>query len=428
MKALLLTVMLSLTASFVFADAINVSAYQRWPWNGKVDITFTIPEPDTDETRIYAIEYYVSIDGGEPIALNAIEGDGANNEAVITPGLKKAVWDAYQDMPNLSGSKAKIGVIAEDITEESFFMKMDLATGKLVISKTGPSVAPGASSKRTELWFKNVKPGTFTMGSGTGEVGRNANETQHEVTITKPFMIGVFELTQAQCLLLTGENPSYHSGEGYVFVGGDCLPVDSTNYNKLRGTSAGATWPNQTDHRVDDTSLIGKIRAHFDNKYLFDLPTEAQWEYACRAIEKEDGSYDFWGDNVWNNGLPYDPVSPYIDNNLDKVGWNTHNANTNGFMTTREVGLLEPNGLGLYDMHGNVAEMCLDWQAADITSYTTDPVGPTTGSNRIRRGGNVYQNSFATKQYRQAYRSGVSPSLSGYALPYIGCRLVLILP
>ncbi|MBO7448488.1 hypothetical protein J6U78_09200, partial [bacterium] len=161
MKALLLTVMLSLTASFVFADAINVSAYQRWPWNGKVDITYTIPELDTEETRIYAIEYYVSIDGGEPIALNAIEGDGANNEAVITPGLKKAVWDAYQDMPNLSGSKAKIGVIAEDITEESVYFKLDIETGKMTVSRTAPSVAQGADSKCKELWFKNVKPGTF---------------------------------------------------------------------------------------------------------------------------------------------------------------------------------------------------------------------------------------------------------------------------
>ena len=90
MKSLLLTVMAVLTASFVFAEAVNVTAYQRWPWNGKVDITFTIPEPDTDETRIYSVEYFVSIDGGEPIALNAIEGDGANNEAVLTPGFVRS--------------------------------------------------------------------------------------------------------------------------------------------------------------------------------------------------------------------------------------------------------------------------------------------------------------------------------------------------
>ena len=432
MKALLLTVMLSLTASFVFADAINVSAYQRWPWNGKVDITYTIPELDTEETRIYAIEYYVSIDGGEPIALNAIEGDGANNEAVITPGLKKAVWDAYQDMPNLSGSKAKIGVIAEDITEESVYFKLDIETGKMTVSRTAPSVAQGADSKCKELWFKNVKPGTFLMGSSTAEKFRStSNENQHEVTITKPFMISVFELTQGQVELMTGENPSYYGGTeqgNYKF-----MPMESANYNKLRGTSAGATWPNETDHRVDPDSIIGKIRAHFDNKYLFDLPTEAQWEYACRAIEQEDGTYTFRGDNVWNNGLPYAPVpetstSPKEDTNLGAVAWFKENSyEIDQVARPREVGLKEPNGIGLYDMHGNVAEFCLDWLANYGTEAVTDPTGPATGTGRVRRGGWVDGTSTVVKYFRIAYRVSSPPNqFDTNKIRYFGCRLVLL--
>lgn len=428
MKKVIISLAAALLTVSALAEAINVTAYQRFPWNGLVDITYTIPESAEEGTRYYAVNFYVSIDGGEPVAISAVTGDGARSEAVTTTGLKKAVWDAYQDFPELTGSKCKIGVVAEDVTEESVYFKLDIESGKMTVSRTAPSVAQGADSKCKELWFKNVKPGTFLMGSSTAEKFRSSsNENQHEVTITKPFMISVFELTQGQLKLMTGENPSQ-------FIGSDCMPADSMNYNKLRGTSAGATWPNETDHRVDPDSIIGKIRAHFDGKYLIDLPTEAQWEYACRAVEKEDGSYEFRGDNVWNNGLPYAPVpanstNPTTDTNLNVVAWHAANSyEVDALHSTCEVGLKEPNGIGLYDMHGNVAEYCLDWLANYGTEALTDPIGPATGTGRIRRGGWVTATSNPTvKYFRIAYRVSSPPNQNDENLiRYQGCRLVLL--
>ena len=109
MKSLLLTVMAVLTASFVFAEAVNVTAYQRWPWNGKVDITFTIPEPDTDETRIYSVEYYVSIDGGEPIPLTAIEGDGVGGEGDGGEAVGGALVEGVEGAGGEAGEVVEVG-------------------------------------------------------------------------------------------------------------------------------------------------------------------------------------------------------------------------------------------------------------------------------------------------------------------------------
>ncbi len=429
MKKVIVSLASAILTVSALADAINVTAYQRFPWNGKVDITYTIPESAFEGTRYYAVEFYLSIDGGDPVAISAVEGDGANNEVVTTTGLKKAVWDAYQDFPELSGCKCRIGVKAEDVTEESVYFKLDIETGKFSVSRTAPDVTAGSECKYKELWFKAVKPGTFLMGSSTNEKFRSkTNEAQHEVTITKPYLISVFELTQGQVKRMTGENPSHFQ----PFPEEDCMPMESANYNALRGSSLGATWPSETDHRVDPDSIIGKIRAHFDNKYLIDLPTEAQWEYACRAVEKEDGTYEFRGDNVWNNGLPYAPVpynatNPSVDTNLNVVAWNKDNSyEIDAFIRTREVGLKEPNGLGLYDMHGNVCEFCLDWFGNFGTAAVTDPVGASTGNNRVRRGGWVDLSSTFVKYFRIAYRVSSPPNLDEPSkILSQGCRLVL---
>ena len=443
MKSLLLTVMAVLTASFVFAEAVNVTAYQRWPWNGKVDITYTIPDTGSAITPIYEVKFYVSINGGSPTLISAVEGEGASG-ILFGPGIRKAVWDAHADFPTLECCTAKIGITAEDISASAKYLKMDLATGKMVAGLEGPVVEKGADCKVTELWFKKVNPATFTMGSGSTEQKRESNETQHTVTITKPYYIALFELTQGQLKLMTGENPSYfQSAPHYKGADADFHPVEQISYNTLRGTSAGATWPTETDHRVDPTSLIGKMRAKFGNAIIFDLPTEAQWEMACRAVEKEDGTYEFRGDNVFNNGLPYVNIGG-ADSNLEKIAWTNsncakdENGDSESWITdfeggyhTHEVGLKPPGGVGLYDMHGNVFELCLDWYADDITSLNYDPAGPETpqifvinGVNRTyrcKRGGWI---SGSDKYFRMAYRGR---SLVNSSDKFGGCRLVIVI-
>ncbi len=203
--------------------------------------------------------------------------------------------------------------------------------------------------KTTKLVLRKITAGKMP--------GRN-------ITLTKNYYVGVFEITQKQWELVMGSNPSYFDG--------DTLPVETVSYNDIRGTSNGSKWP--ASNSVDATSFMGKLRAK--TGIDFDLPTEAQWEYACRA-----GSSGDWG--LLANGEM---------GTLDAMGWYSGDSNDE----THIVGTKTPNAWGLYDMHGNVWEWCLDWW--HYSTYSgTDPVGATTGNSRILRGGSWY--SFANASY-----------------------------
>ena len=126
----------------------------------------------------------------------------------------------------------------------------------------------------------------------------------------------------------------------------------------IRGSSAGAGWPSSS--AVDASSFLGKLRVR--TGLDFDLPTEAQWEYACRAGTTTTYSY---GDSAKGSYMLY---------------------SSNSSSKSHEVGTKSPNPWGLYDMHGNVAEWCLDWYASSLTGGT-DPKGSSSGSSRVNRGG-----------------------------------------
>ncbi len=139
-------------------------------------------------------------------------------------------------------------------------------------------VPGGANSdvyKTTRLLLRRIPKGTFTMGSPKSELGRSGNETQHQVTLSQDFYIGVFEVTQRQWERVTGEWPSHFSNVSCR----DMRPVEEVTYNDIRGSGEGADWP--VSDRVDSTSFMGRLRARTGK--TFDLPTESQWEYACRA-------------------------------------------------------------------------------------------------------------------------------------------------
>ena len=200
--------------------------------------------------------------------------------------------------------------------------------------------------KTTKLVLKRIEAGSFIMGE-------NQTDKSHKVTLTKSFYMGLFEVTQKQWTLVMGSNPSRFSG--------DALPVEQVSYNMIRGASDGAKWP--TSSAVDATSFLGKLQAR--TKQNFDLPTEAQWEYACRAGTTTSYSCgdSESGDYMW-----------YTSNSSEKA---------------HEVGTKKPNPWGLYDMHGNVWEWNLDWYSSSL-AYGTDPKGSASGSYRVLRGGSWY--------------------------------------
>lgn len=214
----------------------------------------------------------------------------------------------------------------------------------------------------------------------------------HIVVLTNDYWIGVYPVTQMQYYYMTG---GFRDGgvSGANFSNGaeaPMRPMEKVSYEDLRGT--GFSWPGD-GHAVD--GFLGKIRALTGITNL-DLPTEAQWEFACRA---GTGS-------GYNSGkeCTTEKTSGTACPNLAQVGWYGGNSaqygNSGG--TTHAVGLLKPNAWGLYDCHGNVFEWCLDWHS-DGTDYTdtfasgwengaptVEPVGPASGTKRVLRGGDYF--------------------------------------
>lgn len=201
------------------------------------------------------------------------------------------------------------------------------------------------------LEMVKIKAGTFTMGSPEGELGRNSDETQHQVTLTKDYWLGKFEVTQAQYEAIMGKNPS-------LYKGGNC-PVEQVSWK-------------------DAKEFCNKLNERYAGKlptgYRFDLPTEAQWEYACRAGTT----------TALNNGTNLTAETGKCSN-LNEVGWYDGNYGPGG-AGHKAVGQKRPNLWGLYDMHGSVCEWCRDWYAS-YTGDATDPTGPTSGLDRVVRGG-----------------------------------------
>ena len=273
--------------------------------------------------------------------------------------------------------------------------------------------------KTTKLVLRLVPAGTFTMGSPSDERGRLPglpDETQHEVTISQPFYIGVFPVTQRQYELVTAARPGY-------FSNADCYqtrPVENVSWDDIRGAGAAYNWPRSA--AVDPAKFMGRLRAK-TRLSTFDLPTEAKWEYACRAGTT----------TALNSGKNLaSTVQTSRDANMDEVGRYLYNypsgttdypsgdsGVTNG---SAAVGSYLPNAWGLYDMHGNVCEWCLDYRGDYPTTAVTDPVGPDSGMIRVIRGGSWYSNAWYC---RSAARDTLGPA---NRRGFIGFRLVCSVP
>ncbi|MBO7448246.1 formylglycine-generating enzyme family protein [bacterium] len=242
------------------------------------------------------------------------------------------------------------------------YLVLDLTTFEMREEENGPMEDPAILNddrcRTTELWLRRIEAGTFIMGTPNSRFN-----VQHEVTLTWDFYIGVFEITQKQYELITGDNPSV--------VKGDKRPVDSVSYYMIDGY----------DWKFDDTeSFLGKIssKAHV----FFDLPTEAQWEYACRAGTTTDLNS---GKNISGafDCEEMAEVGRYRYNVGDECGHEEHTT----------VGSYKPNAWGLYDMHGNVWEWCFDGICSYRHYYSDDPVTDPVGDqsldadDKVLRGG-----------------------------------------
>jgi len=374
-------------------------------------VALALLQSGADTTGKYTLKFKVD-SNGDALALKLeCDRDKVYNLPVCTSECRKFVGWVGSNGKRCDGDLLAFNVAnaGETVTMtaiwengSSRYMVIDLSGGttetKYRVSYLDGIPAGGWTDdyKTSKLVLRWIEPGTFTMGSPTDELGRKSKETKHQVTLTRGCWMAVFETTQRQWELVMGEKPSYFDDSSCY----ESRPVEKVSYDMIRGSSTGAGWPANSD--VDAESFLGKLRAKTGG--MFDLPTEAQWEYACRAGTT----------TALNSGKNLTKAS-YCPN-MDDVGrYNNNGGSSDG---TAKVGSYAPNAWGLYDMHGNVSEWCLDWGLTDLgDSAVSDPSGEASGSNRILRGGNW--NSDA-ELCRSAFRGSASPATIAI---YSGFRL-----
>lgn len=235
----------------------------------------------------------------------------------------------------------------------------------------------GIANSETFSMIK-VKKGSFIMGA-TAEQGSRAEADEkpaHAVTLTNDYYIGVTEVTQELWLAVMGVNPSYYNS-------GAQRPVENVSWNQCQ-------------------VFITKLNEMTGMQ--FRLPTEAEWEFAARGGTATN-SYMYSGSN-----------------NIYDVSWYLEGR-------PQQVAKKMPNALGLYDMSGNVAEWCQDWYGSYPNAAVTDPIGPTSGTNKVYRGGftQYYSTttSESTNKHRVSARCKTSPSVTGSGSVLLGLRLAL---
>ena len=356
----------------------GVTAQQRYPWNGKVDISYTVTGDIAEEAKQQAVLTSLKVTAQDKVANKTYTATKLSGDRALTAGAHKFEWDMNAEGLTFKSSNVVFNVSCE--TTPAMYCVVDLSAGANATSYPVSYLAAPPSGgfnvdayKTSKLVLKRLEAGTFKMQGSSN------------VTLTKPFFCGLFEVTQRQYELVTGSNPCSSTSYGK----GNTYPVYYVSYDMIRGSSNGAKWPSSS--AVDSSSFVGKLRSR--TGLDFDLPTEAQWEYACRAGTTTTYSC---GNSANGNYM-----------------WYYGNASS----TAHPVGSKSANQWGLYDMHGNVWEWCLDWYGT--LAYGTDPKGSSSGSNRMSRGGSWRHDAdYCTSSCRNNYGP---PSLVGN---FIGFRLV----
>jgi formylglycine-generating enzyme required for sulfatase activity len=250
-----------------------------------------------------------------------------------------------------------------------------LCAAVLISCGSAPSPSNGPDT------FVRINGGTFTMGSPANEPERNDDEgPQHQVTVMA-FYMGKYEVTQKEYQEVMGTNPSNFKGPN--------LPVervswfDAVEYCNKRSQKEGL----MPAYTISGTG--GRVTWN-RNTNGYRLPTEAEWEYACRA--GTTGLFST-GNNITTDQSNYDGNYPY-----------NNSAKGESRRRTTPVGNFAPNPWGLYDMHGNVYEWCWDWYGDYPHVLQTDPAGAASGSRRVQRGGSWgIDASYARSVYRGIY-------------------------
>jgi formylglycine-generating enzyme required for sulfatase activity len=316
---------------------------------------------------------------------------------VLRKSLTKKAIDRYAhagEMYEALASCRSGGVagasVALKLPESSVAKKKEISEGL---------VLPAELTNSIGMKFRLIQPGTFMMGSPESEAGRDSDERQHQVTLTQPFYMGVYPVT-------VGDFKRFVDKVGYKTEGERDGKGAYGWTGKEWKQDAKITWRNpgftQTDQDPvvcvswNDAQSYCQWLSELEGK-SYRLPTESEWEYGCRAGSST--AYCF-GDG---------------EARLGEYAWYESNSERR----THAVGQKKPNAWGLYDMHGNVWEWCSDWYGDYPRGAVTDPMGASTGSYRVHRGGSWCN---VAAGCRSACRSRNVPS---YRYSLLGFRLAL---
>ena len=337
------------------------------------------------------------------------------------PADATSAWSA----PRLDNVQAVFHVWKD--SQPPSYLVIDLVTKAVSYYDDAGAIPGGVTADRykTDSLVLRLCPRTdsYMMGTanpwGTDHWIIGTRRPYHQVSFTNDFYIGVYEFTQGQYKNAIGSSPScrWGSGDGR-------FPMDGANsalsHNKLRGSD---TWPVGGHEAVTDDSILGKMRTKYG--FAFDLPTEAQWEYASRGGREGCTLYNVDGFIYYN-----DAEHGYTaTTNLYEIAVFSENAGES--VGPSVVGTKKPNDWGIYDMLGNLCEWTLDYgpetndfyeQCTNDVSLAVNPVGPTTGNGRIVRGGSYRQGTYNTTCCARMSAGG------GWSGEWFGFRVAVEVP
>jgi len=396
----------------------DVPIILNYPLNTKITLKAIAVKSDMKQSETFTVEYTILPIGkvATPVANPPVSEFDTDTKIILSTSTPDAeIWYTIngatpaKDGPGTKYTNPSTITISVLTTIRAIAVKPGWTDSETLVVEYAPAI-------KDMVW---IKSGTFMMGSSSSEAGHEEDEApQHQVTLTKGFYMGKYLVTQEQYEAVMGEgtNPSwFHGGSGREPAEGEDQarrPAEVVTWyaalvfcNKLSDAKGltpaysidGSTNPDDwgtAPTSWDEFSPWNAVEIEPDSTG-YRLPTEAQWEYACRA---------------GTNTAYY--TGDIID---DMTGWYADNSNH----MTHQVGLKTVNGFGLYDMHGNVWEWCWDWYGSYSSEAQTDPLGAISGSLRVARGGSW--NSLASLP-RSAYRA--SPGNPYARGNVIGLRVV----